>query len=185
MIGDWIAPTMVGLLELALDASPRDLIDRLVQLRASVELLDFGCGSGPHRGDLTAAGFNWHGVDYAQSDDRAALARSFTDGVTLYDGFTLPFAASTFDVVWACQSFEHVLDAEKSARECARVLRPGGYFAGSVSFLEPSHARSTFCYTPYGFHHLCKRHGLDTIKIYVIAHEVGWAWARSQALGWI
>jgi SAM-dependent methyltransferase len=42
------------------------------------------------------------------------------------DASALPFADASFDVVLSNASFEHFADPGKAARECARVLAPGG-----------------------------------------------------------
>jgi malonyl-CoA O-methyltransferase len=38
----------------------------------------------------------------------------------------LPFAASTFDCVYATESLEHAVDVELAVDEMCRVLKPGG-----------------------------------------------------------
>ena len=58
------------------------------------------------------------------------------------------------------QSFEHVLNPYDSMAEVARCLKPGGSFIGSVSFLEPYHAFSTFGYSPHGFITVAQKAGL-------------------------
>lgn len=42
------------------------------------------------------------------------------------DGLALPFAAATFDGVWACAIAPYVSEPDTLIRECVRVLRPGG-----------------------------------------------------------
>jgi len=174
-MGSWLAPAMPGLLEIAPNAPPQFLAQHLVESQKAEQkpdkrLLDFGCGSAPHRALLKQYGFQWTGLDLRDSTDPAALARvegPTPEKVALYDGSALPFGDQSFGVIWSYQSFEHVPNAEASMSECARVLCTGGLFSGSVSFLEPYHARSTFSYTPYGFHQLCERHGLKTVKIFI------------------
>lgn len=43
------------------------------------------------------------------------------------DGTSLPFASGSFDVVLSHAVIEHVADAPRYLRECARVLRPAGW----------------------------------------------------------
>jgi malonyl-CoA O-methyltransferase len=38
----------------------------------------------------------------------------------------LPFAASTFDCVYATESLEHAVDVELAVDEMCRILKPGG-----------------------------------------------------------
>jgi SAM-dependent methyltransferase len=83
-----------------------------------------------------------------------------------YDGGRFPFEDGKFDTVWSFQSLEHVNSAEETFAEIARVLKVDGILFGSTSFLEPYHARSTFCYTPYGFKLLCNKYGLELHKIF-------------------
>lgn len=126
-------------------------------------LLDFGCGNAPHKPVLEETGFDWRGLDYAASQDPAALeraGRTFDGRLSLYAGTDMPFEDGRFDVVWAWQSFEHVQNLERSFSEVARVLSQGGIFTGSLSFLEPFHAHSTFNYSPYGMKLLAERNGL-------------------------
>ena len=55
---------------------------------------------------------------------------------------------------------EHVEQPDPLLTDVARVLRPGGAFAGSTSHLEPFHSRSVANYTPYGLKLLLERAGL-------------------------
>ncbi|OGM30068.1 hypothetical protein A2630_02430 [Candidatus Woesebacteria bacterium RIFCSPHIGHO2_01_FULL_44_10] len=50
------------------------------------------------------------------------------------DGHALPFAANTFDAVFALEVLEHVFEPEKILAEIRRVLKKGGY----AVFLVPS-----------------------------------------------
>lgn len=170
MIGEWVRPTLPNVLALAPDASPEFVADRALEALGSHNgrrLLDFGCGEAPHRGLLTWRGFDWCGVDYDGSDDPAALSRDTSKhDVALYRGTALPFPDRHFDCVWSYQSFEHLPCPEESMAEVSRVLVDGGIFAGSVSFLEPFHARSCFGFSLYGWVALCNRHGLEPVALY-------------------
>ncbi|GAA4537784.1 class I SAM-dependent methyltransferase [Pseudonocardia xishanensis] len=73
-------------------------------------------------------------------DLAADLGREFAGRVDVRagDGADLPFAAETFDAVVCFTMLHHVPSAAEQDRlfaEAARVLRPGGTFAGSDSRL--------------------------------------------------
>lgn len=42
------------------------------------------------------------------------------------DALDMQFPANSFDLVWACESGEHMPDKKKYVEEMARVLKPGG-----------------------------------------------------------
>lgn len=115
------------------------------------DLLDLGCGDGRAL-DLVrglSADARYTGVDIETSPE--VDERNRTDGTFLtYDGVNLPFDDSSFDVVYSQQVFEHVRHPDRVTQEVARVLRPGGAFVGSLSYLEPYHSFSIFNFTPYG-----------------------------------
>lgn len=166
---NWIGKDLHGALDILENANPEGLINYVSShfgLNAGKSVLDFGCGEAPHRGLLVGKGLAWTGIDYADSMDPTALARAPDVEVITYDGKTFPIADNTFDSIWSYQSLEHVFSPEETFREFARVLKPGGVLFGSTSFLEAYHARSTFCYTPYGFKLICDRHGLTLDKLF-------------------
>jgi len=45
------------------------------------------------------------------------------------DALAMEFGDAEFDLVWACESGEHMPDKEKYVQEMARVLKPGGTMA--------------------------------------------------------
>jgi len=126
-----------------------------------LRVLDFGCGDG--RGaDIVARllpGAVYTGVDIESSpevDSRRRIDANFV----AYDGMHLPFEDASFDVVYSKQVFEHVRHPDAVTAEIARVLVPGGIFAGSMSNLEPYHSYSIFNYTPWGVFRLVEENGL-------------------------
>jgi len=42
------------------------------------------------------------------------------------DALAMEFPDNTFDLVWACESGEHMPDKKKYIEEMQRVLKPGG-----------------------------------------------------------
>ncbi|HNQ23713.1 MAG TPA: class I SAM-dependent methyltransferase [Phycisphaerae bacterium] len=87
-------------------------------------VLDIGCG----RGDL------FHLVEHARVvgvdhllEGLTLTQQRFADvGLVCADACRLPFADGSFDVVTAQHVIEHLPEPDVAARECCRVLRPGG-----------------------------------------------------------
>lgn len=164
-----VDPSLLALIQHAIDPlRPRaTILDHLVAAHANGRrrtALDFGCGEAAWKENIEAVGFVWTGVDLHDSTD-FANERCGDVAIDRYDGAILPYADASFDVVFSCQSFEHVLDPYLSMSECVRVLKPAGVFTGSVSFLEPYHAYQTFSYTPYGFMKVAARCGLELKQV--------------------
>ncbi|WP_081074220.1 class I SAM-dependent methyltransferase [Burkholderia diffusa] len=135
------------------------LRDRFADRRASV--LDLGCGDGKSLDWFAQSGIecDWKGLDIEDSPE--VRTRTRTDGAFhTYDGVHIPFEAGAFDAVFSHQVFEHVRHPERVLREIARVLRPGGVFLGSVSYLEPFHSYSIFNFTQYGWYTINTENGL-------------------------
>lgn len=132
------------------------IAERLTQRVADIErVLDVGCGEGGSidffRRILPNA--TWTGVDIEDSSE--ARKRRRTDGAfCAFDGIHLPFADSSFDLLFCRQVFEHVRHPEPLLGEMHRVLQKGGHLVLSASHLETYHSRSLWGYTPYGFYEL-------------------------------
>lgn len=114
-------------------------------------VLDLGCGAGKTRELFCRLNpqCQWHGAEVASSPELHA-AEAAGSGITFFDGIHLPWQDDYFDLVYCHQVLEHVRRPDELLAEVFRVLRPGGAFAGSVSYLEPCHSRSIFNFTPYG-----------------------------------
>lgn len=96
-------------------------------------LLDWGCGFGHMSYLLRGRGFDVTGLTAPDgnnlSDSWNLLIREQGLRVVVAeDEVRLPFADASFDAVLSCGVLEHVPDEAGSAREIARVLRPGGLF---------------------------------------------------------
>ena len=127
-------------------------------------LLDFGCGTGSNKARVEQMGYEWNGIDIADSQE--SLSRNKNIDVILYDGLKIPVEDQTFDVILSIQTFEHVRDLELTFSEISRIMKKNGQLIGSTSHSELYHSRSTFNYSPYGFKILVDKCGMKLEKIH-------------------
>lgn len=108
-------------------------IDRAVDLILNEDfprsggLLDVGGATG-NLGYALREHFTWrHVLEIAEACRIPAEAKgnSFTLQF-MSDGVTMPYKDSNFNLVTALDFIEHIIDPEKFASECFRVLRPDG-----------------------------------------------------------
>ena len=140
--------------------------DRLWNGGGKPRVLDVGCGDGRsldvfRRRDPTV---DWAGIDIADSPavrKRTSAGASFT----VYDGVDIPFAPESFDLIYSKHVLEHVRRPLELLRNVRRTLKPTGYFAGSVSQLEPYHGYSFWNFTPLGFKEVVEEAGLRICEI--------------------
>lgn len=111
---------------------------RLLALSGAERVLDLGSGlGGPSRYLAATFGCRVTGLDLTRSFVEAAtsLARRLRldDKVDYRHGSALamPFAESTFDVVWSQNAVMNIADRGRLYAEIRRVLRPGGRYAFS------------------------------------------------------
>jgi len=125
------------LIEDAPPATPAEHCLRLMHLRAYDEavrhaagrdVLDVGCNTGYGTLRFTPVARRVVGVDVSPRAIEAARLRA-PDGhpeFVVTNGFALPFADASFDLVTSFQVLEHVPDATAFLGELARVSRPSG-----------------------------------------------------------
>jgi SAM-dependent methyltransferase len=159
-LGDLLGPRIPG------DHSRQVLADDYAARLRPARVMDLGCGAGDSV-DLFRAldpEVDWVGVDIEDSHEVSGRTRADAEFVT-FDGQRLPFEDASFDLVYCKQVLEHVEHPHELLHEVARVLRPGGSFAGSTSQLEAFHSRSIFNWTPYGFTVTAEEAGLEVVEL--------------------
>jgi 2-polyprenyl-3-methyl-5-hydroxy-6-metoxy-1,4-benzoquinol methylase len=90
-------------------------------------VLDAGCGEGYFAATLARHGAEVVAVDVAEEPLRRARTRHpDLDARLVHAEAPLPLEDSSFDVVWAGETIEHVADTSQWLSEVRRVLRSGG-----------------------------------------------------------
>jgi 2-polyprenyl-3-methyl-5-hydroxy-6-metoxy-1,4-benzoquinol methylase len=112
----------------------------LERVQTGERVLDVGCGEGQFAAELERAGASVVAIDVAEEPLRRARARSPSlDLLLVPDDGPWPLEDSSFDVVWAGEVIEHVLDTAGWLSELRRVLRSGGRLLLST----PAHERTS------------------------------------------
>ena len=92
------------------------------------KLLDVGCGTGFVLKKAKDEGFDVKGIDPSSGMlEKAKEKHGFENGDLIEaSANSIPFKDNTFDVVLATGSLIHISDIDPTAKEMARVLKPGG-----------------------------------------------------------
>ncbi len=173
-----------------------DLANKL-QLDASMQVLDAGCGIGGASRYLSVEyGCSVTGLDITEAYCRLAamLTRrlELEDQVRYCHGnvLAMPFASGRFDVVWTQHTMMNVADKISFYREVMRVLKPGGVLAcydilagkgGDVCYPVPwaRDATTSFLVNPEELTSVLESVGFD-IEIWQDTTDVGRLWFRRQ-----
>ncbi len=123
-------------------------------------VLEIGCGGGQNRKWIESRGHRYVGSDISKTRVFEWL-QEFGGPDLLCDAHFLPFRNEQFDIVYAAATTEHLACPQRVAQEVYRVLKPGGYFLGNVSFLEAWHDHSYFHMSPLGVIELLTRAGFE------------------------
>ena len=139
---------------------------RLAQSGGGDRVLDLGCGTGDSVEQFGSVNPNvrWVGVDVERSPEVDARTRTDAEFRT-FDGRSIPADDGSIDLVYCKQVLEHVSEPAPLIRDVGRVLRPGGWFAGSTSQLEPYHSLSVGNITPYGFGRMADAAGMELVEL--------------------
>lgn len=128
-------------------------------------VLDLGCGSGQSMFDFPDF-INWYGVDI--EDNRLIwnnLQQRNNADFLVFDGINIPYPNDYFNIIYCNQVLEHVFSFHALLTDVYRVLKSGGYFLGSLSYLEPFHSLSYCNFTPYGFKTYVELSGFKLIEL--------------------
>lgn len=149
--------------------------DILSALPAGALVVETGCGGGQMRAWAAARGLRYLGTDVATTRVHDWLQAHGGPDV-LADAHALPLRDGVADAVYAAAVWEHLACPAAAAQEAARILKPGGWCLGSMSFLEPWHDESYAHMTPWGVHMTLRLGGLDPVCIWP---EDGWSGFRA------
>jgi len=120
-----------------------DFVDEMMKLGginpkddAGATMLDVGCGvGGTSRYIAKKLGPNAQvtGITLSPNQVKRATELAVEQGVdnakfTVMNALDMDFPDNSFDLVWACESGEHMPDKEAYINEMMRVLKPGGKF---------------------------------------------------------
>lgn len=129
------------LLDFQLSTIYRDMFEQLPKLEGKV--LDLGCGHTPYRHLLDESKVHYVPMDYTKAQ---IFGYEPIDGITYYEGETLPLADASVEHFLCTEVLEHVPEPMKMVGELHRVLRPGG--TGVITL--PWSAR--FHFIPHDYH---------------------------------
>ena len=106
------------------------LLDRLLERRQGLRILEIGCGSGGMLRTLARYG-EVTGLDISMDVLRFARSRG-AERLCVASGHALPVQPHALDLIALFDAIEHIPDDVQVLQECRRALKPGGLVFLSV-----------------------------------------------------
>lgn len=124
------------------------------------KVIDVGCGSKPYK-DLFKVN-EYIGIDVEVSGHN----HSNSEIDFFYDGRTIPFSDSSFDIVFSSEVLEHVFEPEKFISEIYRVVKVNGLVILTCPFIWDEHEQPyDFArYTSFGIKYLFENNNFKIIN---------------------
>lgn len=145
-----------------LDRAHEDVLTNLGELS---RMLEVGCGGAQMRNWAKIHSINYLGVDISTTRVGEDLQAHGGPDI-LCDAHSLPIKDESIDVVYSIATLEHLAFPHVAVKEVARTLKPGGYYLGTVSFLEPWHDSSYFHMSPLGVYMVLALSGLEPTHVW-------------------
>jgi SAM-dependent methyltransferase len=141
------------------------IADNALRERASKyfkgRLIDIGCGTKPYRGMLSPFVDEHVGIDFEDGFYDAANVD------LIGTAYNIPAENGEYDCALSSAVLEHLEEPEESLKECARVLKTGGYAIYTVPFIWHVHGkpRDFYRFTNFGLQYLFEKSGFEVVEI--------------------
>lgn len=119
------------------------------------KVLDVGAGESPWREWLPPTA-SYYGIDVGNAGEFGM--QGGREGITYYDGRTIPFPDGNFDGAICIEVLEHVPEPQALLEEIMRCLRPGGVLLLTVPWSARRH------HVPFDFHRFTRERLLDLMQ---------------------
>lgn len=122
-----------------------NLVRILSRIPHTGRALDHGAGSGRHSFLLRSYGFQVTACDYSAKSIETIQDTILGVSTDIITSTSLPYDSGKFDLVvsWGVLHYNTIEDASKIVSEIKRVLKPNGYFIGTVRSSSDTHLKSS------------------------------------------